>query len=185
MASGSSPPVEFVRSALALHSLDHCGRIHNPRGGSRLFRRAQRKATLSRDPAGRGSRGELLDWTVLLAGHLFSAFREFQQNVWNAWRGNRVDGLAVLDWLRHAGGSRTKRRASQDQRRRQVAGEARASCDHKHRHCSVAEGRFGCSVKSSFTCVALAQENATRRQNQTERWLLKNLYYTHGPRFCV
>jgi membrane protein len=47
-----------------------------------------------------------------LLGINFRHFANFNKNLWDTRRGHCVDGLAVLDWLRYACGSRTQRRTS-------------------------------------------------------------------------
>jgi hypothetical protein len=108
MASVASLLVECVYSALAIHSLDDCGRIHNPRGGSYLFCRAQRKERfLATLPGAVLAVGCWIGLSYLL-GIYFRHFANFNKTLWNAWLGDCVDGLAVLDWwLCHAGRSRT------------------------------------------------------------------------------
>src|SRR6266496_1999683 len=59
----------------------------------------------------------LLDWPLLSAWRLFSAFRKLQQNLRTSWSSHCADGLALLDWLCHAGGRRTQFRTSEDQQR--------------------------------------------------------------------
>jgi uncharacterized BrkB/YihY/UPF0761 family membrane protein len=92
MARAASPPVEPVYSALAIHSLDDCGRIHNPRGGSHLFRRAQQRflATL---PGAVLAVGCWIGLSYLL-GIYFRHFANF-----NKTYGTLGAAIALMVWL--------------------------------------------------------------------------------------
>src|SRR5262249_5548611 len=73
----------------------------------------QRETALLGDAA-RGRPGRrLLDCTFLRPGDLFPRLCSFQQDLWNAGRRDRFDGLALLDQLLHAGGRGTQLRTGQ------------------------------------------------------------------------
>src|SRR5437016_4143267 len=76
VAGSESSCLMGVRCGLALPALDILSDIHNPRGGSVVFLRTKRKATLLGDIAGRSIGCRLLDWTVISFGNLLSKFCE-------------------------------------------------------------------------------------------------------------
>src|SRR5207249_4267973 len=84
-----------------------------------LLPRSERQATVPRNTTGCNPCRGLLDWPPFSARRLFSAFRKLQQNLRNSWSSHCADGLALLDWLCHAGGRRTQFRTSEDQQRGQ------------------------------------------------------------------
>jgi Virulence factor BrkB len=93
----------FGQSRMALHTLGHLIRIHCPCRGVCLLRRAQRQAAILEHASRRHSFRRELGWPFLRIGRLLSQLRAFQQDLRHHRRGRRANGLAVLEWICHAG----------------------------------------------------------------------------------
>ena len=103
----SHPSVSDMVVNLARAALDSFDRLHDSCSGSALFSGSQCPATFYFHATRRNPGGRLLAGALLFVGSLFPQFCQFQQDLWNAWRGYRSHGLAVLDGIRYAAGSGT------------------------------------------------------------------------------
>src|SRR6202035_3409648 len=132
MASSASSFVGFVCRTLALHTLDHCGRVRHRGNRGFVFPCSKRQAAVPRNIAGWGLRGWLLDRLVVSSRNLLPSFCKLQQDLRHTRCGNRADGLVVLDGFCLAGGSRIKCGTGKDKPRGEATTKARTSHDYEN-----------------------------------------------------
>src|SRR5436305_3470760 len=108
MAYNPYPPFLAVWLGVALHPLDRFGAVHGAGSGVPVLPCSQRKAALLEHAAGGHRLRGVLDWTFLSSRYLLPQLCPFQQDLRDHGRSYRVDGVALLDKLRHAVGRRAE-----------------------------------------------------------------------------